>query len=95
MLIFNVGIALITSTRAGFYRFNLSRIGALGALAFPRTASSRRQPRERNLYVGTYTTGKSEGIYCYRMDTTSGAMKSFGSIKADNPSFLAVDVPIT
>jgi 6-phosphogluconolactonase len=75
----------------GRRKFLQTTIGAVGALAFRRTAYSSHQPRERNLYVGTYTTGKSEGIYCYRMDPTSGALKSFGSIKADNPSFLAID----
>jgi 6-phosphogluconolactonase len=43
------------------------------------------------LYVGTYTTGKSEGIYTYVMDGTSGQLSRTGSIKSVNPSFLAID----
>ncbi len=47
--------------------------------------------KELFLYVGTYTYGKSEGIYVYRMDLSSGALK-FASVAKGvvNPSFLAV-----
>jgi 6-phosphogluconolactonase len=65
-------------------------IGALGAFVF-RGSAWARQPRERTLYVGTYTAGKSEGIYVYRMDQTTGELKRFNSIKSVNPSFLAID----
>ena len=43
------------------------------------------------VYVGTYTRGKSEGIYVYRMDPSSGAL-GFASetTGVDNPSFLAI-----
>lgn len=47
--------------------------------------------QDRLLYVGTYTSGKSEGIYVYRMDQTTGELKRVGSIKSENPSFLTVD----
>jgi len=47
--------------------------------------------RELTLYVGTYTSGKSEGIYTYRMDQSTGELRLAASIKADNPSFLAID----
>ena len=46
---------------------------------------------ERTLYVGTYTSGKSEGIYIYRMDQLSGELKRIGSVRSENPSFLALD----
>ena len=49
------------------------------------------QPRELTLYVGTYTTGKSEGIYGYRMDHGTGALTRFNAFKSVNPSFLAID----
>ena len=44
------------------------------------------------VYIGTYTRGESEGIYVYRMDPSSGALK-FASLVSglDNPSFLAID----
>ena len=46
---------------------------------------------ELTLYVGTYTSGKSEGIYSYRMDQTTGQLKPAGSIRSENPSFLTID----
>lgn len=46
--------------------------------------------KEVFLYVGTYTSGKSEGIYVYRMDLSSGALKFTSAVKGVvNPSFLA------
>ncbi|HJQ24531.1 MAG TPA: lactonase family protein [Blastocatellia bacterium] len=44
------------------------------------------------LYVGTYTSGKSEGIYLYRFNLATGALRrlrTFGGVV--NPSFLAID----
>lgn len=49
------------------------------------------QRRELTLYVGTYTSGKSEGIYGYRMDHATGALTRFNAFKSVNPSFLAID----
>lgn len=46
---------------------------------------------ELTLYVGTYTSGKSEGIYIYRMDQSTGQLKPAGSIRSENPSFLTID----
>ena len=65
-------------------------VGALGAFVFRRTAWPH-HAREITLYVGTYTSGKSEGIYVYRMDPVSGELKPFNSIQSANPSFLAID----
>ncbi|HZG54095.1 MAG TPA: lactonase family protein [Pyrinomonadaceae bacterium] len=78
------------STRRGFLKAVGS--GTLG-LTLSRSigAQSSPPPRELLLYVGTYTAGKSEGIYVYRMDLSTGALKLSGSVKANNPSFLAVD----
>src|SRR6516162_3517988 len=43
------------------------------------------------VYVGTYTDGKSKGIYLLELDLKSGALKSLGVAgKAVNPSFLAI-----
>jgi len=63
--------------------FKLSGIGLVGAVNF--------STFERTLYVGTYTSGKSEGIYIYRMDQMSGELKRIGSMKSENPSFLTLD----
>ncbi|HEX7335160.1 MAG TPA: lactonase family protein [Pyrinomonadaceae bacterium] len=62
-------------------------IGLLGAFAF-RTHAWTNQ--SRFLYVGTYTSGKSEGIYGYQMDP-GGKLTRVNSIKSTNPSFLAID----
>jgi 6-phosphogluconolactonase len=65
-------------------------IGTFGALAFRGTAWSH-EARELTLYVGTYTSGKSEGIYVYRMNRASGELKHFSSTQSVNPSFLTID----
>ena len=47
--------------------------------------------RELFVYIGTYTTGKSEGIYLYRLDLSSGELKLAGTTHhVVNPSFLAL-----
>ncbi len=41
--------------------------------------------------VGTYSKGKSEGIYALRFSSTTGKLASLGlSAKADNPSYLVI-----
>ncbi|MCW5557184.1 MAG: beta-propeller fold lactonase family protein, partial [Verrucomicrobiae bacterium] len=43
------------------------------------------------VYVGTYTGPKSEGIYGFRFDTESGVIESRGLVaKSKSPSFLAL-----
>lgn len=46
--------------------------------------------KKMHLLVGTYTNGKSEGIYVYDFDTTNANNNFVSSIKSSNPSFLAV-----
>src|SRR5687768_1123483 len=43
------------------------------------------------LFIGTYTSSTSEGIYTYRMNSETGQLTKFSSIKSENPSFLALD----
>jgi 6-phosphogluconolactonase len=44
------------------------------------------------VYVGTYTSGRSEGIYCLRLDLASGELRRIGVTKGVvNPSFLTID----
>ncbi len=66
-------------------------MGALGTLAAPRTTWSQRKARELSLYIGTYTSGKSEGIYHCLMNSKTGELNCISSLKAENPSFLAID----
>lgn len=61
----------------------LSSIGLVSTLNFSLP--------ELTLYVGTYTSSTSEGIYVYRMDQFSGELKRVGAAKSENPSFLAID----
>jgi 6-phosphogluconolactonase len=43
------------------------------------------------MFIGTYTQGKSEGIYSLRMDAQTGEMQALAVAKGiENPSFLAV-----
>jgi len=55
-------------------------------------SANRSSAAEFTFYVGTYTYGKSEGIYICSMDTISGAIHLKG-VKKDvtNPSFLTID----
>ena len=46
---------------------------------------------ERTLYVGTYTQKDSEGIYIYRFNTETGALRHESVVSGfDNPSFLTL-----
>jgi 6-phosphogluconolactonase len=65
-------------------------LGVFGALALRANAWSNQNP-EATFYIGTYTSGKSEGIYVYRMDRTTGALTRFSSTMSVNPSFLTID----
>ena len=42
------------------------------------------------LIVGTYTSGKSEGVYVYQFDTKKAQGKLIDSTKSSNPSFIAL-----
>src|ERR1051325_9043224 len=56
----------------------------LSGLAFPAFS------QHSYLLVGTYTTGKSKGIYVYDFNGKDGTAKAIDSVKTSNPSFLAV-----
>lgn len=43
------------------------------------------------VYVGTYTMGSSEGIYICDFDGKTGNLTIKHTVKAENPSFLAID----
>ncbi len=58
----------------------------------PALASHNAPPREMLVYFGTYTSGKSKGIYLYRMDLETGALRQVATTEGvNNPSFLATD----
>ena len=64
-------------------------------LAFPDLAFAQMSGGESKgellVYVGTYTSGKSEGIYLYRLNLSSGELKHVATTKrVKDPSFLAI-----
>lgn len=79
-----------------FTRRDFVKATALGALSLSLPAAaqtgSRQKAGELLLYVGTYTRGKSEGIYVYRMNLADGQLRHAATVKGiSNPSFLAID----
>jgi 6-phosphogluconolactonase len=67
---------------------------AVLSLAVPSSLRARTPQtiHEQTLYVGTYTAGKSEGIYIYRMNMSTGELKHFNTVKdVVDPSFLTID----
>jgi 6-phosphogluconolactonase len=66
---------------------------ALALKFFGVNGLSRSQPsEEQTLYVGTYTSGKSEGIYIYRLNMSTGALRHFRTVKnVIEPSYLTID----
>ena len=42
------------------------------------------------LFIGTYTSGKSKGIYVYQFNSSSGNGKEISTIKCSNPSYLCL-----
>lgn len=73
----------------------LPTIAAIVIMAFTAAtsqSSTAAQPADGvyDLIVGTYTGGKSEGIYVYRFDTRTGDATPVSVAKTVNPSYLAV-----
>ena len=48
------------------------------------------KPKENYLVIGTYTDGKSEGVYIYKFNSEDGSYKEVSHVKTSNPSFVAV-----
>ncbi|RYY58892.1 MAG: lactonase family protein [Chitinophagaceae bacterium] len=59
------------------------------SLAFS-MALSAANAQSRYLLTGTYTGGKSKGIYVYSFDSNTGKADSVSMVEASNPSFLAI-----
>ncbi|HEX7294868.1 MAG TPA: lactonase family protein [Pyrinomonadaceae bacterium] len=79
-------------TRRKFLQTTVSSVSAIGLFSLRSKASA--APEEQTLYVGTYTSGtsKSEGIYIYRLNMSTGALKHFKTVKGVvDPSYLAID----
>ena len=72
----------------------IAGLGTLG-LALPDLAwgrlSGAKRTRELLVYVGTYTNRKSEGIYLYRLNLSSGELKHVATTRGvKEPSFLVL-----
>jgi 6-phosphogluconolactonase len=70
--------------------------GATAALGFMGCSTGRfgagRGRDDSTMYVGTYTDGRSDGVYVVRMSPTSGHLTMGGlAARTTNPSFLAPD----
>lgn len=48
------------------------------------------QAQQYYLFIGTYTTGTSKGIYLYHFDATTGKATQVGETDVDNPSYLTL-----
>jgi 6-phosphogluconolactonase len=61
-------------------------------LAFPAISIAQSKPgKVYNLLIGTYTTGKSQGIYVYHFDTGTGKVSYQDKVTGvNNPSYLAI-----
>lgn len=69
----------------------LGLLVGLASSAVAETQDNAAQAQTLRFYVGTYTGGKSEGIYLFDFDSSTGALKSRGvAAKSTNPSFLAM-----
>lgn len=81
------------STRRRFLRgVGSGTLGLALSGTLPARSSASERPQELLVYVGTYTTGKSEGIYLYRMNLSSGELKHVATTAGVvNPSFLTLD----
>lgn len=60
------------------------------SLSFAGFTQSPKATAEHYLLVGTYTRGKSEGIYVYKFNSQTGKAALVSSAPASNPSYLAV-----
>ena len=79
-------------TNDSFSRRQFLQAGGIGLIGASVSRTHAWTNQSRALYVGTYTaSGKSDGIYLYRMDTGTGALTRVNSFKSINPSFLTID----
>lgn len=63
----------------------------IALLALPVFLHAQTSGKVYDLLVGTYTTGKSEGIYVYHFDTGTGKITYVNKVTGvDNPSYIAI-----
>ena len=83
------------STRRDFMKsVGVATLGAVAASSETRALASNTHVRAQELivYVGTYTTGESVGIYLYRLNLVEGSLRRDGVTGGvNNPSYLTLD----
>jgi 6-phosphogluconolactonase len=81
------------STRREFIKLTgMSTLGLALSDAVTTGASAYRKSQDMNVYIGTYTSGKSEGIYLYRLNITTGELSPVYTAKGIvDPSYIALD----
>lgn len=73
-------------------RRNFLTAAGVGMVGASLTRRAEGRARELLVYVGTYTSGKSVGIYLYRLDLGDGSLKHAGTTEGVvNPSYLTID----
>ncbi len=69
----------------------MKKIFLIALLALPAFLQAQTTGKVYDLLVGTYTTGKSEGIYVYHFDTGTGKITYVNKVTGvDNPSYIAI-----
>mgnify|MGYP001141261835 FL=1 len=54
------------------------------------SCKEKKEDGHQYMIVGTYTSGKSEGIYVYDFNSADGTYKELSHVKTSNPSYIAV-----
>lgn len=69
----------------------MKKLFLFALLALPTFTMAQKSSKVYNLLIGTYTTGKSEGIYVYHFDTNTGKVTYQDKVTGiNNPSYIAV-----
>ena len=75
-----------------FTRRDFLKVINLGTMGFFISCQKQTNVKELIVYVGTYTSGDSEGIYICKLDLSSGKLTIIETVKGlVNPNFLAID----
>lgn len=79
--------------RGAWTRRDFLRVAGAGVIGMRTVdlSAQRSGASERTVYVGSYTSGESRGIYTCRFDPSTGVLREVGATGSVNPSFLTLD----